>query len=678
MKDTKRGLCMIFEIKEKDLAVREEDRLLLKQSGDFPMIYVGRGEETIGMYRGNFQIQDYVTERYPLAVKSVSVRENTMYVDFDGRIQADIIINKDLLEISFKVLDDRINRFWMRIPADREEHCYGCGEQMSYFNLRGRNFPLWTSEPGVGRDKTTYVTWQSDVQNKAGGDYYHTNFPQPSYVSDKHYCLWAETTAYAEFNFKNEHFHELHFWKVPEKIRIVTAPSYRKLLERQSDFMGRQPDLPDWVFNGIVLGLQGGSDRVADILEKTLAHGIPVSAVWCQDWCGKRETSFGRRLQWNWMYDEKMYPQLQEKIQKLHDRGIKFMGYINPYLVNDGELYQEGLKKGYFAKHADGSEYLVDFGEFDCGVVDLTNPEAYAWFKNDVIKKYLTGIGMDGWMADFGEYLPVDDIVLYNGRSAMEEHNHWPVLWAKCNYDAVKETGSLGKVVYFMRAGGAGSQKYCTLLWAGDQCVDFSLHDGLRTTISAALSSGMSGCGLSHSDIGGYTSLFGNIRTKEVFLRWAEMAVFTPFMRTHEGNRPDTNFQYYEDEDTMNRLARLVDIYRMLSVYTKTLTAENARCGMPVQRPLFIHYEDDPEAYEIEHEYLMGADVLAAPVYLEGQSQWEVYLPEDEWVHFWTGKIYHGGRHMIMSPLGYTPAFYRKESRYADVFEAVTKKYGIQ
>ena len=158
----------------------------------------------------------------------------------------------------------------------------------------------------------------------------------------------------------------------------------------------------------------------------------------------------------------------------------------------------------------------------------------------------------------------------------MVEHNHWPALWAQCNYDAVKESGKLGEVVYFMRAGYTGSQKYCTLLWAGDQSVDFSLHDGLASVICGALSAGMSGCGLSHSDIGGYTSLFGNCRTKELFLRWSEMAAFTPVMRTHECNRPDENFQYYDDEDCMNKLARLVDVYTMLAPYTKALVAENA------------------------------------------------------------------------------------------------------
>ena len=145
-------------------------------------------------------------------------------------------------------------------------------------------------------------------------------------------------------------------------------------------------------------------------------------------------------------------------------------------------------------------------------------------------------------------------------------------------------------------------------------------------------------------DIGGYTSLFDNTRTKELFLRWAEMAMFTPFMRTHEGNRPDTNFQYYEDEDTMERLARLVDVYTMLAPYTKTLVEENADSGHPVQRPLFMHYESDAKAYDIQYEYLFGRDMLIAPVYEQDKHEWDVYLPQDEWVHLWTGEEYHTGK----------------------------------
>lgn len=650
-------------------------QVILSHTPKTPMIYVGYGKETVEMYRGNFKIEDYVIERRPLMISRAEIMPGGMRLYFGDKLTADIVQKDDLCTMDFRCTDEHINRFWFRLAADKDEKCYGCGEQMSYFNLRGRNFPLWTSEPGVGRDKTTYVTWRSDVENKAGGDYYNTNYPEPTFISSKHYYLHADSTAYADFNFKNEAFHELQFWEVPKQIRIEAAPDFISLLEKLTAFTGRQPNLPEWVYNGLIIGVQGGSDRAFTLLEKTLEKGIKVSGIWCQDWCGKLVTSFGKRLWWDWHYHRGMYPNLPERIKELHERNIKYLGYVNPYLVADGELYKEGKEKGYFAVKNDGSDYLVDFGEFYCGVVDLTNPKAYEWFKNIIIK-YSIDIGIDGWMADFGEYLPTDDIRLYNGQSPMIEHNHWPARWAKCNYDAVKESGKLGEALYFMRAGAFGSQKYCVLLWAGDQSVDFSMHDGLRTVICGALSAGMTGCGLHHSDIGGYTSLFDNVRTKEVFLRWAEMAAFTPVMRTHEGNRPDTNFQYYDDDDCMSRLARLVDVYTALAPYTKKLVEENAVRGIPVQRPLFVHYEDDDTAYNIQTEYLFGPDVLVAPVYLAGKDTWEVYVPKGEWIHFWTGKCYSRGYHTVTAPLGQIPAFYKKGSAYEALFSEIGEKYG--
>lgn len=647
------------------------DTILLEASPQRPMIYVGVGQESIEMYRGNFKIEDYLSQRVPLRVTGAEETDSGWTLDLEGRLRVQVVIQGEIAELSFEQLDPAINRFWLRVCADAEESCYGCGEQMSYLNLRDRHFPLWTSEPGVGRDKTTYITWRSDVENKAGGDYYNTNYPQPTYVSSRKYYLHADCTAYADFDFRNALFHELQFWAVPSRVRIEAAGSWENLLYRLSEFFGRQPLLPNWIYNGVILGVQGGTERAFSLAERTLQSGVPLAGIWCQDWAGKRETSFGRRLQWDWKLNEKMYPGLPEKIREYKERGIRFLAYNNGYLVNDGELYREAKEKGYFALSADGGDYLVDFGEFYCGVVDLTNPNAFEWYKA-CIQKYILALGIDGWMADFGEYLPTD-VKLFNGVSPMLEHNHWPALWARCNYEAVAESGKLGEAVFFMRAGATGSQKYCPLLWAGDQSVDFSRHDGLGTTITAALSAGMCGCGLSHSDIGGYTSLFGNRRTKELFLRWAEMAVFAPVMRTHEGNRPDENFQVYDDEDALKQFARLAKIHVALKPYLQQLVEENATRGLPVQRPLFVHYPEDRSAYHIQTEYLFGRELLVAPVLEKEACKWRVYLPQDSWVHLWSNAEFGGGEHLVDAPIGYPPVFYRKESEYKRLFRGLAE-----
>ena len=154
------------------------------------------------------------------------------------------------------------------------------------------------------------------------------------------------------------------------------------------------------------------------------------------------------------------------------------------------------------------------------------------------------------------------------------------------------------------------------------------------------------------------------------------MAAFMPVMRTHEGNRPDTNFQYYYDDDCMKQLARLVDIYTMLAPYTKTLVAENAAKGTPVMRPLFLQYEDDPRSYTEQFEYLYGPDLLVAPVWQSGKTEWEVYLPSDERTHLWSGEHYAKGTHTVPAELGDTPVFCRKGSQWAELFDSIRAKYG--
>ncbi len=652
-------------------------RSLLLFSEEESPIYLGKGKESVDMYRGNFKIEDYLEERIHLLPERVEEQGEGACLYFRDGTELALSLSEDRKEARLRFrASGNYNRFWIRFAAEKQEHVYGCGEQMSYFDLRGRHFPLWTSEPGVGRDKTSYVTWRSDVENKGGGDYYNTNFPAPTFVSSEKYFVDVKSTAYSDFDFRHEDFHELQFWEIPAELSIAEAETWQELMLRIRNHFGVQPALPGWVRDGLIIGLQGGSERVNRILETLQKHHVRLAGLWCQDWCGKRITSFGKRLQWDWHYEPEMYPALPKQIEEWHAQGLKFLAYINPYLVEGGRLFREGVEKDVFARRKDGSIYLVDFGEFDCGVVDLSKPSANAWFRS-VISKYSIEIGIDGWMADFGEYLPTDDIVLDSGKPAMIEHNFWPVRWAKCNYEAVKDAGKLGEILYFLRAGGTGTQRYAAMLWAGDQSVDFSRHDGIGTVISAALSVGICGVGYSHSDIGGYTSLFDNVRTEELFLRWAEMAVFTAMMRTHEGNRPESNFQCYDSVSCMESLARLTQIYTDLAPYTKTLDEEYQNTGMPMQRPLFFYYEKEERTLTEQFSYLFGRDILVSPVVEEKAASKRVFLPEDRWIHLWSGEEYSGGEHKIASPLGYPPVFYRRESPFGILFGEIQRKYGI-
>ncbi|GGK18376.1 alpha-glucosidase [Salinarimonas ramus] len=653
------------------------ERLILRHRPDRPCIYVGRGEPRIAMYRGNFEIEDHVEERVGLRHAAIAGRLIAFSTSPEAkpRLVAAIEGDADAGAIVFVEADAAIDRFWLRIEAEPFERVYGGGEQMSYFDLSGRKFPLWTSEPGVGRDKKSEITFQADKMGGAGGDYWHTNYPQPTWLSTRRYALHVETTAYSAFDFRRRTFHEIEAWAVPSRIELFGAPRLETLVSRLFERFGRQPPLPDWVMNGAIIGLKDGANSFAR-LEKYLEAGCAVSALWCEDWVGIRDTSFGRRLFWDWRANESWYPGLADAIAALKDRGVRFMGYVNPYLAVDGTLFPEAEAAGHLAKNHAGETYRVDFGEFDCGVVDFTSPGACAWFEERVIGQEMLDFGLSGWMADFGEYLPVD-VVLSDGSDPMLMHNAWPVLWAEVNARAVENRGMTGEALFFMRAGFTGVQRHCPLLWAGDQSVDFSRHDGLVTVICGALSAGLVGNAYHHSDIGGYTSLFGNVRTAELMIRWAEMAAFTPVMRTHEGNRPRENIQFDESPELLAHFARATRIWKALVPYLRTLVAEAGETGLPCQRPLFLHYEDDARTYDIQDAYLYGRDLLVAPVWRAGERSWTAYLPAGErWVHLWSGETHEGGRDVeVSAPFGEPPVFWREGSAHAELFDGVRREF---
>jgi sulfoquinovosidase len=639
-------------------------RLVLRHRLDSPCLTSARGAPTVRMYRGNFSIEDSPSEQAePLAVQFTE-HGVTLLMAGAPVAQLDLVDNR-LVVTLLTSGHDRIRLRWHAVLG---ETVWGGGEQMSYLALGGRSFPMWTSEPGVGRDKTTELTQLMDKAGMAGGDYYHTNYPQPTILTSRWLAVHLDATCYSVIDCTDPAAHAFEVWSSAASFELFAAEGPLDLVGQLSTRFGRQPPLPDWAIGGAIVGLKDGA-RSFDRLDGFIKAGTAVSGLWCEDWAGIRETSFGRRLFWDWRRDNQRFPDLPQRIAALQARGVRFLAYANPYLCNDGILYEEALEGGHFCLKQDSDEvYLVDFGEFDCGVIDFTRGQTRDWFAEKVLGREMLDVGISGWMADFGEYLPTD-VRLADGSDPMEAHNRWPVLWAQVNAQAVESRGKTGDAVFFMRAGFSGVQGHCPLLWAGDQSVDFTRHDGIGTVITAALSAGLVGNAYSHSDCGGYTSLLGNVRTVELMERWCELAAFAPVMRSHEGNRPDDNLQYDSTPELLACFARWSRVHAHLAPYVRHLCDEAEHFGLPAQRPLFLHYADDASLYAVQDQYLYGADLLVAPVIAEGATSRDVILPgEGGWVHAFTGEHVSAGTHTVSAPIGTPPVFYRPDSAFAALF----------
>jgi alpha-glucosidase len=645
-------------------------RVALRHRADCPALVMARGAAQVTMRQGNFRMDDAPSDG--IEPQECTVSDGSVEWRLAGQPVARLAAADNTLTLT--AIDPAYDRLTLRFHAEPGETVWGGGEQMSYLVLNGRAFPMWTSEPGVGRDKTTRLTRLMDEQGMAGGDYWNTNYPQPTFLTSRWLAVHLDASCYSVIDCTDPAAHAVSAWSNSARFELHAADSPQALVSALSTRFGRQPPLPDWAIGGAVLGLKAG-ERSFERMERFIDAGAAISGLWCEDWAGIRETTFGRRLFWDWQSgarSEARYPALARHIDGLHTRGIRFLAYANPYLAVDGDLFDEAQAGGHFALRQDSdAPYLVDFGEFDCGVVDFTRAETRTWFAEQVLGREMLDIGIDGWMADFGEYLPTD-VRLADGSDPMEAHNRWPVLWAEVNAMALASRGKTGDAVFFMRAGFSGVQGHCPLLWAGDQSVDFTRHDGIGTVITAALSAGLVGNAYSHSDCGGYTSLHGNVRTAELMQRWCELAAFAPVMRSHEGNRPDDNLQYDSTPELLACFARWSRLHAALAPYVRHLCGEAVATGLPAQRPLFLHYPDEAALHAVQDQFLYGADMLVAPVIEEGATTRAVILPGDgPWRHLWSGRDFAPGAHTIAAPLGQPPVFTRPDSAFAALFASL-------
>lgn len=641
------------------------------KKGDY-ICALGRGQNTYTMWHGSFKIKEKLTFKKNIFIKDILVQDKEVIIraeDIEFIISSD---NENRIKVE-PVTNGNYNRLWIKLPAKKEETVYGCGENFTEFNLRGKKVNVWVAEHINGLQTAKKIVKQvfgiKNTTKKQKFSSYETYYAEPTFLSSEKYYFHSESTARAEFDFTDSDFHIIKTDSIAP-FYIGFGNDFESVIRDLTLLLGRQPELPDWVYDGAVLGIQGGTEIMLKKTESCLNCNTAVCGVWIQDWEGRRVTAVGKQLQWNWQWDDKLYPDLDKRIKELNSKGIKVLGYINPFLAVEKPLYKEAHEKGYCVKDKEGNDYYVKITTFPAAMLDFTNPNACDWIKN-IIKKNMIEFGFSGWMADFGEYLPTD-CVLYSGENPELIHNTWPARWAQLNREAIEESGRLGEIMFFTRAGYTDTKKYSTMMWNGDNHVDYSIDFGLPSVIPAALSLTCCGYGLSHSDIGGYTTFLNLKRSDELFMRWCEMNAFTPLMRGHEGLNPDANAQFDYSETTLKHHAGMSRIHKALKPYIKDCVQYNADTGVGVIRPLFFYY-DESRAYKEAYEFLLGRDILVAPVLKENAQSRAVYLPDDEWVHLWSEKAYGGGLYKVNAPLGEPPVFIRKKAKNFDNLIALNK-----
>ncbi len=324
-------------------------------------------------------------------------------------------------------------------------------------------------------------------------------------------------------------------------------------------------------------------------------------------------------------------------------------------------VFDEGLEKKYFQHRKNGDLFIPKVWPGESVFVDYTMPEARRWW-GDLHRAY-TDNGVAGIWNDMNE--PSDfvdqtgknqmDVVSYDegeNSTHAKNRNVFALLEARATYEGLERLKPDRRPYVITRAAYAGIQRYSTM-WTGDSN---STWDALQLNIPMFTTLGLSGEPFVGSDVGGFVGR-GN---GELLVRAYQISFLAPFCRNHKqidayDQEPWRFGKYYEDI-----IRKYLKLRYQLLPFLYTTLEEAHRTGAPLFRPLVLNFPEDPNTYNLDDEFMIGDDLLVAPIVKPDLSARLVYLPKGDWYDYWTSKKYPGGS-MIRSdaPLETVPLFVR-------------------
>lgn len=374
------------------------------------------------------------------------------------------------------------------------------------------------------------------------------------------------------------------------------------------------------------------------------------------------------------------YPNPKRIIDKALQAGIKLVPIVDPGVKKEKgyDVYDEGIKHGYFATDVDGIPYVNRVWPGDALYPDFSNPITREWWGQNY--KRLTDLGVQGIWTDMNEPSsfngPLPDDVQFNnegvGANHLEMHNVYGHLMSKATYNGMKNLTQKRPFV-ITRAAYAGTQKYSTV-WTGD---NQSFWDHLRLAIPQQLNLGLSGFSIVGTDIGG----FSFDTTKELLCRWIQVGCFSPLFRNHASDHTRDQEPWAFDEETLNINRKFIKLRYRLLPYFYDLLWLGESTGLPVMRPLMLHYPMDERVKEMNDQFLVGEQILVAPIVTQGSTYRAIYLPQGQWYDFETLECHEGNQIIIKeAPLDTCPIYIKAGSiipndpdkRYVDEFKTDT------
>ena len=494
------------------------------------------------------------------------------------------------------------------------EKIYGLGERFTNFIKNGQTVDIWNEDGGTGTEQA------------------YKNIP--FYLSNRKYGLFVDNPGKVSFEIGSEKVSRVQFSVPGEEMSysVIGGASLKDILNTYTDLTGKPPLVPDWSY-GLWLSTSFTTDydekTVLDFVDGMAKRNIPLSVF-------HFDCRWMKELEWcNFEWDKSKFPDPEGLLKKLHDRGLKICVWINSYIGQKSPLFEEGAKNGYFIKNEDGSVWQWDKWQAGMAIVDFTNPEATKWYQGYL--KKLVAMGVDCFKTDFGERIPTEGVKYYDGSDPELMHNYYTYLYNKAVYDVLVETKGADQAILFARSATVGGQQF-PVHWGGDCSSNYpSMAESLR----AGLSFGMSGFGYWSHDIAG----FEDQATPDLYKRWTQFGLLSSHSRYHGSTAYKVPWLYGDEAVDVAR--EFVDLKLQLKPYLLKMAQETHETGVPMMRAMVLEFPDDPTCEDIDTQYMLGDDLLVAPIFREdGVARF--YVPDDgsgqPWTNIITKTAYEPGK----------------------------------
>ena len=485
------------------------------------------------------------------------------------------------------------------------EKIYGLGERFTNFIKNGQTVDIWNEDGGTGTEQA------------------YKNIP--FYLSNREYGLFVDNPGKVSFEVGSEKVSRVQFSVSGEEMSysVVGGENLKAILNTYTDLTGKAPLVPDWSY-GLWLSTSFTTDydekTVLEFVDGMAERNIPLSVF-------HFDCRWMKELEWcNFDWDKSKFPDPEGLLKKLHDRGLKICVWINSYIGQKSPLFEEGAKNGYFIKNEDGSVWQWDKWQAGMAIVDFTNPEATKWYQGYL--KKLVAMGVDCFKTDFGERIPTEGVKYYDGSDPELMHNYYTYLYNKAVYDVLIETKGADEAILFARSATVGGQQF-PVHWGGDCSSNYpSMAESLR----AGLSFGMSGFGYWSHDIAG----FEDQASPDLYKRWTQFGLLSSHSRYHGSTAYKVPWLYGDEAVDVAR--EFTELKLQLKPYLLKMAQETHETGVPMMRAMVLEFPDDPTCEDIDTQYMLGDDLLVAPVFREdGVARF--YVPDDGTGQAWTNII---------------------------------------